>query len=194
MQERLRLRDALAGAIAAAEEARAPERVLELLRGAYRTLESSRFVDEDMIRWAEAGLGAWRRWSATRLPSDQRLLIIAPGHELAESVRAMAERSQLAAVTIVHTRTAALEALATLSPTVLIFDHDSVELAPSIEMLEWLATDFASVRRIGYCAQPAADAWQRERGLYHALLPKPPTLDALLKALMPSDSCRAAHG
>src|SRR4051794_26378767 len=109
MHDRTRLREALAAAIAAAEEARAPDRVLALLRGAYRSLESTRYLDDDMIRWAEAGLGAWRRWSAVRASVDHRLLVVDAAGELAPSLRQIADELGIAQLDVADTRSAALE-------------------------------------------------------------------------------------
>src|SRR3954469_24973980 len=88
--DRSRLREALGAALAAAQDARAPERVIVLLQGAYRSLESAHFVDAEMIRWAEASLGAWRRWSATRDVAAHRLLVVDPTGALGATVRTAA--------------------------------------------------------------------------------------------------------
>lgn len=185
MYDRTRLREALASAIAGAEEARAPERVLGLLRGAYRSLESARYVDEDMIRWAEAGLGAWRRWSALRASVEHRLLVVDSASELAPTLRQIAGEIGIVELEVASTRSGTLEMLATRRPTAIIFDQDARQLAPSVEMLEWLATDFASIRRIGFSQQVNEHDWMRGRGLYHALLAKPPAREALELALTP---------
>src|SRR5437763_14627148 len=83
MHDRMRLREALAAALAEAHHARAPERLLVLLQRAYQSLESSRFVDDDVIRWAEAGLGAWRRWATAPGRLAHRLLVVDRAGELA---------------------------------------------------------------------------------------------------------------
>jgi CheY-like chemotaxis protein len=185
MHDRARLREALATAIAAAQDARAPDRVLALLRGAYRSLESAHFVDPDMIRWAEAGLGAWRRWSASRANVEHRLLIVDPAGELAPTLQQLAPDLGVVQLEVARSRSATLEMLATQSPSAILFDHDAGELAPSVEMLEWLATDFAHIRRIGFARQTDGHDWMRGRGLYHTLLAKPPAREQLELALAP---------
>lgn len=190
----MRLREALADAIAAAEEAVAPERVLALLRGAYRSLDSSRFVDDDMIRWAEAGLGAWRRWSSGRGGRAHRLLVVAAGGELASALRDLACDAEDIHIEDASTRTATLEALATQTPTAVVFDLDAPDLAPTADMLEWLAADFGQLRRIAYGNPIDAHAVLRDRGLLHAILPKPPDRDQLLAALDPAPQARTSVG
>jgi hypothetical protein len=186
MQDRSRLREALAAALAAAQESRAPDRVLALLRGAYRSLESARFVDDDMIRWAEAGLGAWRRWSAQYAPTDHHLLVVDPSDSLVEELRTFATDLRIARVDVVKTRSATLEVLATQPPTAVMFDLDAHELAPTAEMLEWLATEFPHIRRIGCSQSSESFLVLRERGLYHAIVAKPPTSAQLASALAPT--------
>jgi hypothetical protein len=181
MYGRNQLREALASAIASAEEARAPERVLDLLRGAFRTLDSTRFVDEDMIRWAEASLGAWRRWCASR-QSSQRIIVVDRNGVVDSALQQIAVDLGLGGVRIARSRNAALEALATYSPTVIVFDRDGTDLAPTIEMLEWLSTDLPQIRRIAYTEQNASVS-VRERSLYHALLPKPPERESFAIAI-----------
>jgi hypothetical protein len=186
MHDRLRLREALAAALAAAQEAQAPDRVLALLQGAYRTLESARFADEDMIRWAEAGLGAWQRWWASHVRAarrEHRLLVVDATEELAQALRVVGPDLGVSRVDAVGSRTAMLEALATQPPTAVVFDLDTPRLAPTVELLEWLATDFDRVRRIGFARTADGFLPLRERGLYHALLPKPPTRALLGTAL-----------
>jgi hypothetical protein len=183
MQDRSRIREALAAAIAAAQEAHAPDRVLALLRGAYRSLDSARFVDDDMIRWAEAGLGAWRRWSAQNAPSAHHLLVVDSSDSLANELRGLAPELRIARVDVVTSRSATLEALATQPPTAMIFDLDARELVPTVEMLEWLATQFPEIRRIGCAEATGSFMVLRDRGLYHAVLPKPPTSEHLASAL-----------
>lgn len=183
MDDRSRLREALAAALAAAQEARAPDRVLALLRGAYRSLDSQHFVDDDMIRWAEAGLGAWRRWSMQQAPTRHHLLVVDGSNSLAADLRALAPELSIARVDVVTSRSATLEALATRPPTAVVFDLDAQELAPTVEMLEWLAAEFPEIRRIG-CAQMTGSFMElQQRGLYHALVPKPPTSEHLATAL-----------
>jgi hypothetical protein len=194
MHDRVRLREALAGAIAAAQEAGAPDRMLTLLRAAYRSLDSARFVDEDMIRWAEAGLAAWRRWASAPLTTEHRLLVVDPGGELAAALRTVGSDDSGIHVEAVGTRNATLEALATQSPTVIVFDLDAVELAPSVEMLEWLATEFGQLRRIGYSAAVDRHLLLRDRRLYHAVLTKPPARATLLAALESSAKYRFSVG
>jgi hypothetical protein len=189
MQDRTRLREALAAALAAAQEARAPDRVLALLRGAYRSLDSSRFVDDDMIRWAEAGLGAWRRWSAQNVPTTHHLLVVDGPESLANELRVLASELRISRVDLVTSRSATLEALATQPPTAVVFDLDARELAPTFEMLEWLATEFPQIRRIVCAEATGAFMVLRDRGLYHAVLPKPLTREHLATALqLPSAS------
>src|SRR5438270_4887007 len=137
MHDPLRLRERLAGALAAAREARAPDRVLALLQGAYRALESTRFVDDDMIRWAEAGLAAWHRWSSLHARVAHRLLVVDGAGELAPSLAAIAHEMQVAHIEVARSKTATLEALARRAPTAIIFDQDETGLAPSTGMLEW---------------------------------------------------------
>src|SRR4051812_11595614 len=105
MNDRNLLREALASAIASAEEARAPERVLGLLRAAFRTLESARFVDEDMIRWAEAGLGAWRRWCAGRRGAH-RIVVVDSRGALSSTLEQLTADLELGAVRIAKSRNA----------------------------------------------------------------------------------------
>jgi hypothetical protein len=183
MQDRTRLREALAAALAAAQDARAPDRVLALLRGAYRSLDSARFVDDDMIRWAEAGLGAWRRWSAQIAPADHHLLIVDASRSLAEELRTVASSLRIARIDVVTTHSKTLDVLATQSPTAVLFDLDAPELLPTIELLEWLATEFPHIRRIGCSQSHESFLILRERGLYHAILSRPPTSTELGSAL-----------
>ena len=192
MHDRARLREALADAIAAAEDAVAPDRVLALLRGAYRSLDSSRFVDDDMIRWAEAGLGAWRRWWSSRGGPAHRLLVVDADGELAAALREIAADDNSLHVEVVATRTATLEALATQTPTAVVFDLDSRELAPTAEILEWLATDFGQLRRVGYRDGVDAPPTLHDRGLLHAVLTKPPDRDSLFAALDPDRQARVS--
>jgi hypothetical protein len=187
MYDRTRLREALADALSAAHDARAPDRVLALLRGAYRSLDSARFVDDDMIRWAEAGLGAWRRWSAQNSPNDHHLLVVDASDSLADELRTLAPELRIARVDVVKTRSATLEALATQPPTAVVFDLDAFDLVPTVEMLEWLATEFPHIRRIGVAQTTESFLALRDRGLYHAILPRPTTSTDLATAL-PSTS------
>ena len=182
MHDVMRLRKALTAALAAAAEARAPERVVALLRGAYATLESARFVDDDAIKWAEASLGAWRRWAAGRRSAGRGLLVVAVDDELVRAVEAIAADAALGAVRLAQSPRAALEALAVATPDAILFDHDGGPLAPSTEMLEWLATDLPLVIRLGYVRDPSTIA-TRERALYHAVLAKPPAASTLLAAI-----------
>ncbi len=183
MHDRTRLREALAAALAAAHDARAPDRVLALLQGAYRSLESTHFVDADMIRWAEASLGAWRRWSTARDHAEHRLLVVDPTGALGDSVRAAAATAALGEVEVVRTRTATLEVLATHAPTAIVFDLDG-ELVPTVELLDWLATEFPHILRVGCTASPGSLTRERERFLYHAIVARPPSPDALRAALV----------
>lgn len=180
MHDRLRLREALADAISAAQEARAPDRVLGLLRGAYRTLESAHFVDDDMIRWAEASLGAWRRWLAAQRRGAYRILVVDDG-ALEQTVKALAAEGALGTVRVARSHSAALEALATDTPDVVLFDCDAT-VAPTAELLEWLATDLPQLLRIGYAHDPNG-VGVRERQRFDVLLPKPATLPSLRAAL-----------
>jgi len=181
MNERNQLREALASAIASAEEACAPERVLGLLQAAFRTLDSARFVDDDMIRWAEAGLGAWRRWSVSQQGSH-RIIVVDSRSDIAPTLQQIADELSLGSVRIAPSRNAALEALATYAPTAIVFDRDSSDLAPTVEMLDWLCTDLAHVRRIAFTQRDAGIS-MRERSLYHALLPKPPDRESFIAAI-----------
>ncbi|MCU1280311.1 MAG: hypothetical protein JWM53_3857 [bacterium] len=199
MHDRTRLREALAAALVAAQQARAPDRVLALLRGAYRSLDSARFVDDDMIRWAEAGLGAWRRWSAQNVPSDHHLLVVDASDSavdgsdsLVEALRALAPELRIARVDAVKSRSATLEALATQPPTAVVFDLDTHDLVPTIEMLEWLAAEFPQIRRIGYARSAESSVRPRERSLYHAIFPKPPT-SAQLASVLSSTNDATPH-
>lgn len=195
MHDRLRLREALADAIAGAEEARAPDRVLALLRGAYRTLESTQFVDDDMIRWAEAGLGAWRRWLALQAQSTQstRTLLVVDGDgALAAALSALADDASIGRVRAAASRNAALEALATEPPDAVVFDCDAADLAPTGELLDWLATDLPHLLRLGYASDPDALP-ARERSLFHAVLAKPPAVAPLVAALA-RDGRRSSTG
>jgi hypothetical protein len=188
------LREALATAIEAAEEAGAPDRLHGLLLAAYRSLDSDRFVDEDMLRWAEASLGAWRRWSSGHWTSQHRLLVVDAADQLADSLRAVNSEDKDFRIEAVGTRTATLEALATKTPTAVIFDLDAPELAPSIEMLEWLSTEFGQLRRIGYTTRLEPHLPLRDRALYHAVLLKPPERDSLMAALESSAKARIGVG
>jgi hypothetical protein len=183
MNERNQLREALASAIASAEEARAPERVLGLLRAAFRTLDSARLIDDDMIRWAEAGLGAWRRWSVSQQGS-QRIIVIDNRSGIAPALQQIVDELSLGGVRIAMSRNAALEALATYAPTAIVFDRDLTDLVPTVEMLEWLSTDLSHIRRIAF-TQDDAGISMRERSLYHALLPKPPDRESFVAAVTP---------
>lgn len=192
--DRSRLREALAAALGAAQDAHAPQRVLALLQGAYRSLESAQFVDADMMRWAEASLGAWRRWSATVDAGEHRLLVVDPADVLGEAVRAALAGAQVGAVRVVATRSATLEALATQPPTAILFDLDSA-LAPTLEMLEWLSTEFPQIRRIGCTATSnSVVGLARERALYDAIIERPPTGEALRHALRQPSQPHSSHG
>jgi hypothetical protein len=191
--DRSRLREALAAALAAAQDARAPERVIVLLQGAYRSLESSHFVDAEMIRWAEASLGAWRRWSATRKGAEHRLLVVDATSALGVAVRTAVELAALGTVRVVETRTAILEALATHLPTVIVFDLDA-ELAPTSELLAWLSTEFPQIRRIGCTASVDTLQQSRDRALFHAIIPRPPTAATLRHALLQAPQKRTSLG
>ena len=182
MHDRMRLREALAAALTTAEEAGAPERLIALLRSAYATLESSRFVDQDLIQWAEASLGAWRRWSAGRRSTGRGILVVSDDCALTSAISRIAADAALGPVRVAQTHRAALEALAAETPDALLFDHDAERLAPSAEMLEWLATDLPLIIRVGYARDPSAMA-PRERGLYHAVLATPPAASPLLAAI-----------
>jgi hypothetical protein len=181
--DRSRLREALATALAAAQDACAPERVIALLRGAYRSLESAHFVDADMIQWAEASLGAWRRWSAARDQGQQRLLVVDAAGEVADAVRAAARIVALGTVGVVTTRNAALEALATHPPAAIVFDLDG-ELAPTTELLEWLSTEFPNIRRIGCTSHADPFVRPRDRALYGAIIGHPPSVSELEDAIL----------
>ena len=61
-------------------------------------------------------------------------------------------------------------------------------------MLEWLAIDFAHIRRMGFATRPLQFEWMRARGLYDALLPKPPTREQLEPVLSPPVEPRSSHG
>src|SRR6266542_704578 len=184
MSERNQLREALASAIASAEEVGAPERILGLLRGAFRTLDSARLVDEDMIRWAQAGLGAWRRWRAGGAGAH-RIIVVANRDGVGAFLQQIAADLELGGVRISASRNAALEALATFGPTAIVFDRDGTDLAPTAEMLEWLSTDLPQIRRIAYTDDDSVISL-RERCLYHALLPKPPERESFIAAITPS--------
>lgn len=136
-----------------------------------------------MLRWAEAGLGAWRRWSEQDTPSDHHLLVVDSSESLANELRALAPGLRISRVDVVTSRSSTLEALATQLPTAVVFDLDLRELAPSVEMLEWLATEFPQIRRIGCSRATGSFLVLRERGLYHAILSKPPTTAELTTAL-----------
>ena len=192
MHDRTRLREALAAALAAAQEARAPDRVMALLRGAYQSLDSARFVDHDMIRWAEAGLGAWRRWATQGVPRGHHLLLVAPSESLGDELRALAPALHLTRIDVVTSRSATLEALATQPPTAVVFDLDEPELVPTTEMLEWLAMEFPQIRRIG-CSHSTQPLLARERRLYHAILSKPPTSEELATALPSASDVTPPH-
>jgi hypothetical protein len=193
MQDRTRLREALAAALAEAQEAHAPDRVLALLRGAYRSLDSAQFVDDDMIRWAEAGLGAWRRWSAQLAPTQHHLLVVDGSNSIADDLRALAPGIQIARVEVVTSRAGTLEALATQPPTAVLFDLDAHELAPTKEMLEWLATEFPQIRRLGCAEATGPYMLLQQRGLYHAVLPKPPTSEQLATVLAAAANPSSRH-
>jgi hypothetical protein len=186
MNERNQLREALASAIASAEEAGAPERVIALLRAAFRTLDSARLVDDDMIRWAEAGLGAWRRWCMSQRGSH-RIIVVDSRSSLSLRLQQIADDLALGGLRIAATRNAALEALATYGPTAIVFDRDLRDIAPTVEMLEWLSTDLSHIRRIAF-AEHDAGISMRERSLYHALLAKPPDRESFITALSLSQS------
>jgi hypothetical protein len=194
MHDRVRLREALAAAIAAAQEAGAPDRMLALLQAAYRSLDSARFVDDDMIRWAEAGLGAWRRWASGPWTTEHRLLVVDAVGQLAAAMRTAGGDDSGIHIEAVGTRNATLEALATQSPTAIVFDLDGAELGPSVEMLEWLATEFGQLRRIGYSDAIDRHLLLRDRGLYHAVLIKPPAREPLLAALESTAKYRFSVG
>jgi hypothetical protein len=184
MTNRTHLREALAAAIVSAEEARAPDRMLDLLRGAFRSLDSAQFVDDDMIRWAEAGLGAWRRWCASESGSH-RIIVVDDSGRVSSAIQAITAALELGSVRIAASHTSALEALATYQPTAIVFDRDGGALAPSVEMLEWLATDLPHVRRIAFTQDEAAVPI-RERSQYHVVLSKPPARDTFIAAVGPS--------
>jgi hypothetical protein len=192
MYDRRRLREALADALAAARDVRAPDRVLALLRGAYRSLDSPRFVDDDMIRWAEAGLGAWRRWASQNSTSDHHLLVVDASESLADELRTIAPELRIARVDVVRSRSATLEALATQPPTAVVFDLDALDLVPTVELLEWLATEFPHILRIGCAQTTAAFLVLRDRGLYHAILPRPPTSTDLATVLPSTNAAPAS--
>lgn len=191
--DRSRLREALAAALGAARDARAPERVVILLEGAYRSLESTQFVDADMIRWAEASLGAWRRWSSSRAGGEHSVIVVDPHGVVAAAVQSAADACGITNVCVVTTRNATLEALATHPPTAIVFDVDG-ELAPTMELLDWLATDFPHIVRIGCAAAAEPFMRPRERALFDAVVERPPTAESLRRALDARQQPRSSLG